>query len=370
MYYIKPINIYGYLTDDPIALKNFETSIFQIKNTAISINTIPYILLVDVMEGRIYDESHNTYIDNIRNILRNQGVDYQFILDGDFESESKISKTYKDILYVNFLAVTCYAHTLLSPTQKVNSKWNHKSSKGLYLPGKPDRPHRIKLLAMLWEKNLLNKLDYSFFITKSEEESVYRQNLLAYDREKFDSFLRETLRSLDVIAGPEDSFNCTGYPFDHMLYSDTLFSVISESDFRGGTDWRSKLTEKTYRTIVNKHPFICAWFPGMVNHIEKMGFKSFKEYLYYPNYNDEQDLVRRLKQITKNIETFDTQITPHIDRIQDDVEFNYNHFVSLAKSHARKIELLINKPQPPLYTVTLTDIVSYFFPAMANLVKK
>jgi hypothetical protein len=369
-YYIKPINIYGYLTDDPTALKNLETIVVQVKNTSENINAVPYLLLVDVVEGRIYNDTHDAYIENIRSILKNQGVRYQFILDGDFESESKISKLHKDIVYVNFFAAACYAHTLLSPNQRVNQKWNNKSSMGLYLPGQPDRPHRIKLIAMMWEKKLLNKLNYSFFITDLEKNSVFNQNLLSYDKEKFDRFLNETLCSLDIIAGSEDSFNYTGYPFDHRLYSNTLFSVISESDFKNESNWKPKLTEKTYRAMVNKHPFICAWFPGMTTHIENLGFKSFKEYMYYPNYNDEPDLIRRLKHTIKNIETFSNQVITHVDKIRDDVEFNYNHFVSLAKSNARKIELLLDKPQLPQYSVTLTDIVSYFFPLMANLVKK
>lgn len=373
MYYIDQINLHPYFTFSngsfiklPLDLVD---DVNYITSKAKAFNAKPFLLLIDVMEGRMYEKQMNPVIDEIRKVLNSYDVEYRFVLDGDFEEYSELEKN-EDIIYSNFLVLTAYAYTVSSDAQKTSNHWNNLAPKGLYMPGKPDRPHRAKLMSKLWEQDKLDKLDWSFSIT--DEEAVFiRQQLLDYDLNTFQKFRQETFRFLDL--RPTDSNRCfsyNGYPYNHELYEGTSFSVIAESDFsaniNGTFNYWPKLTEKTYRTIANRHPFICSWYPGMTDHIERMGFKSFKEYMMIPEYNNIQDLGKRLDATIHNIEFFTTMANKpsNVDKIREDIEHNYNHFLYLARKELEKVQWLFDLPQTDNidFRMYLHRYVCFMFP--------
>ena len=347
-----------------------EEEINELVIFASSIENKPFIILYDVMEGRIYEECLNTILDEIRNMLRSRGVEYIFVFDGDFVQYSQVIN-HSDIIYSNFLLLTGYIYTVLEKSQETNRSWNNVATKGLYMPGKPDRPHRAKLMGKLWEQNKLNKLEWSFSMTNVEESNL-RKHYLDYPDDKFQQFKKDCIKNLDLYptSGNDDTFTYNGYPYDHQLYENTSFSVISESDFsanlNGVFEWFPKLTEKTYRTIVNRHPFICSWYPGMVDHIESLGFKSFKEYQMNPNYNNIQNLDKRIDATVHNISFFNIAANkPNVvNKIREDVEYNYHHFMNLASKEFEKIKWILDLPQnlDRSDSMNLHKFVAFIFP--------
>lgn len=326
----------------------------------------PFLVLMDLMEGRVYDQELNEVLRGLRKLTFKYGVQSIFLLDGDFEYLSTLEK-HDDIIYSNFLVLSTFYHTIQSTTQKVNQSWNHASSKGLYLPGKLARPHRINLLAKLWKKGLLDKLTYSCQIL-SEEENLIRSEFLKYDDATFTKFKLEISRVLDLNYVGKSQFESHGYPYDVDNYANTSFSIITESDFAAGIDGKicflPKLTEKTYRTIANRHPFIHCWYPGIVQRTEKLGFKSFKEYLTFPNYNEIEDLHERINVTIENIKHFDSAKNNFTSEITRDVEYNFQRFRQLLKIEVDKLSPILSLPQSqdPDHKKTLRDFVHFMFP--------
>lgn len=326
----------------------------------------PFLILMDLMEGRVYEQELDEVLQRIRELTSVYQLQSCFLLDGDFEHLSKIQKQ-NDIIYSNYLVLSTFCHTILSTTQKVNKSWNHTSSKGLYLPGKLARPHRINLLAKLWKRGLLDKITYSCQIL-SDEEEIIRSNFLKYDDETFARFKMEVTNLLDMNFLEEPRFESHGYPYDVNNYKTTSFSIITESDFsvglNGKVSWLPKLTEKTYRTIANKHPFIHCWYPGMVQRTERLGFKSFKEYLPFPNYNEIENLHQRINVTIENIKNFESVKNNFTTEIAKDVEHNFQKFLTLCRIEQTKLQPILSLPQSqdPDYRMTLRDFVHFMFP--------
>jgi len=370
MYYIGLINLHAYLTQSNgeyiYPVSNILDDIAHFEDQVRQENFKVYLMLMDVMEGRVYSKEEAKIIDDIRTLVSSMGYGYVFVLDSDQLHLSEIPES-PDIIFINQLSVVTYARTILNPLQETNPKWNSSASKGLFIPGKMDRPHRIHLITKLWEDQSLGHLEWSMNMSADEEARCL--SLLDNNVEKFELLKKGCVRSLDLQKAEEyDSgdFAFNGFPYDVNLYSDNLFSIITESDFSGQigrrNHWLPKLTEKTYRAIVNRHPFICCWYPGMVKHIESMGFKSFKEYMPIPDYNEPESLQERISKTAYNIAHFDP--SKYEDQIREDVEHNYNHFVSIAEAEIAKMQRVFDLSQKrnPDFGMTLNRFVGFNFP--------
>lgn len=326
---------------------------------------VPFLILMDLMEGRVYGEELVEIVNKLRTLLRNHDLKAVFILDGDFINLSHI-KEEEDIIYSNFFALVTYCQSS-NRTQKVNKKWNYNSPLGLYTPGKLARPHRINLIAKLWKRNLLKSIKYSCQILPNEEQPL-KEEFLKYDDNTFEKFKKEVTSILDLDYTGKQRFESNGYPYDVRLYEDTSFSIITESDFAWGIDgevrWLPKLTEKTYKVMANKHPFIVCWYPGMIKKIEELGFKSFKEYLPFPNYNEIPDLHERINCTVENIKSFHLIKDNYRVEIEHDIEHNYRLLSEMFKTEFQKIKHILDLPQSkhPMHYKTVFNLVHFMFP--------
>ncbi len=86
-----------------------------------------------------------------------------------------------------------------------------------------------------------------------------------------------------------------GYPYDERLYRVTNFSLIAETHYDGNQEFHP--TEKTYRAIANKHPFIIASTPFFLTNLKRKGYKTFSN-LIDENYDFEKEHSKRLLQLT------------------------------------------------------------------------
>lgn len=135
-----------------------------------------------------------------------------------------------------------------------NIETNTDTGKFLFFVGKPFKYHRIGLLYRLYKADLLKSCDWSFRINDAIYDKT-RQCLPNVSDQEFDEFVKNTIRTLDdinIFLGPKgDRFEYEGHPYDTSLYANTSFSLISETMVKPNC-----LTEKTWRTISNRHPFI------------------------------------------------------------------------------------------------------------------
>ena len=99
----------------------------------------------------------------------------------------------------------------------------------------------------------------------------------------------ETLDDIKV-----DNNHYLGYPYDERLYRISNFSLIAETHFDGNQEFHP--TEKTYRAIANKHPFIVASTPHFLTNLKSKGYRTFSD-LINENYDFEKEHSKRLLQL-------------------------------------------------------------------------
>lgn len=193
-------NIHGYLINQldgsSLSVEHFyaslESSIQQTRDQGF----IPFLVMTDLIEGRMYDKEINHKFDEFRKLMSTKKIEYIFVCDAGCKEHSELIDK-GDVLYSNFLLLSSYTRSILEKNQEVNDHWNHTSNKGLWTPGKMDRPHRALLMKRLWEDGLLDSIEYSCYLSNSDY--IHKTFFSNYDNEKFGRFSRETSKHLDLI---------------------------------------------------------------------------------------------------------------------------------------------------------------------------
>lgn len=322
----------------------------EFKNEAKTYNSELLIVFHDLFEGRIYAPNDYYKFLKIINLADENKLNYYILLDRDQRRLHTMSEEgLKNVMFIDWFVFFNYIYNVQTKTQQRNRLWNKDANKGLFTPGKVDRYHRCVLLSRLWEDKQLDKIAWSF--NPSPTELVHTQKILNYNDKKFNEFVKDCTRSLDIT--PIDNtkqFNHVGYPYDCNLYKKTLFSIIAESDFSGliGTTfkWIPKFTEKTYRAIANKHPFIFSGCVGLVHQFEEKGYRTFTKYLPVPNYNKIENDKDRMEATIENIVNFSSICKNNVEDIILDVEYNYYLFEKKFHEESEKLDVIFGLPQP------------------------
>lgn len=123
------------------------------------------------------------------------------------------------------------------------------------------------------------------------------------------------------------------------LYENTLFSVVNETNFftdKNNAATRSVsvegsrfLSEKTFKPIANRHPFIIVSVPGMLESLKELGYQTFHPYID-ETYDTIQDDYQRMKAIVKEIDRL-----CHLTKEQE-LEF-INNLTPIVKYNLRNL---------------------------------
>lgn len=373
------INIYPYLT---YSLANrikypeqLADEINLLLKQAAALNLSLHVVMLDVSEGRVYIDDSPAMLVELEQVIKSFDIGYTFILDGEYEDLSEV-KGVSNIIYSDFLAFSSYINSIDSEDQECNEFWNNTKTKGLWTIGRVERPHRAILMSKLWENNLLDRIDWSFYTYPDNKDYIHKTLLSHYDDLTFEKFIKDCTRSLDFTANTDDNFHSSGYPFDPNLYRNTSFSIVTESDFNiydyHQPEFTPKITEKTYRTVINRHPFICAWFPGMIKKLKSKGYRTFEEYTTNPNYNEIRNLDDRLNAMVTSIDTFHEQLNrPEVlEKVRADVEHNYQHYLKQCEIEIAKLQPIFDLAQDRNLRITSTSLARFTFPRVNNLFGK
>jgi hypothetical protein len=118
----------------------------------------------------------------------------------------------------------------------------------------------------------------------------------------------------------------------HQL-TGSLLHVVTETVYYFD---KLHLTEKIFKPIVAKRPFILVGAPGNLAYLKSYGFRTFDKWID-ESYDSEPDHYMRIELITREIEKL-CSLTPqqlselHAD-MMDTLEYNYNHFYTTFKHH-------------------------------------
>jgi hypothetical protein len=213
------------------------------------------------------------------------------------------------------------------------------------LLGKCEKLHRIGFLKKFYEKNSLDSIEWAANFT-NQYDLIKEQFFTDYSDEEFKIFSDTCNRTLDIpINHPSypknsnESFQHLGFPYDHTLYYKTAFSVILESEYYSDPEGKPWISEKTWRAIANKHPFIMVGSADNIPVLKNMGFKTFEEYLsiedYYSLLTVTEDIHTSLDAIVTNTVEFSNllgTLSPDLKhKIIEDVNHNYDLFESIMK---------------------------------------
>jgi hypothetical protein len=168
------------------------------------------------------------------------------------------------------------------------------------------------LLTLLWDNEILHKGHVSFKLgTDNEtwEESIenakhhYRKypDLIGLI-DKHDYGLKRVV-PLNVDPTELDPFvdhRMMFYPGINRFYEDTYFSVVTESTSDRFNQGRF-LTEKIFKPIALRHPFIIFGADKTLETLKNLGFKTF-DGIIDESYDNEPDECARFKMCAKEIE--------------------------------------------------------------------
>jgi hypothetical protein len=115
---------------------------------------------------------------------------------------------------------------------------------------------------------------------------------------------------------------------DVSLYSMTraLWHVVTETIY---FQPKLHLTEKTFKPIVSKRPFILVAAPGNLAYLKSYGFKTFDRWID-ESYDNEPDNFKRIEMITQELEKLcklsNAELKQMHREMQEVLEYNYQHF--------------------------------------------
>lgn len=203
---------------------------------------------------------------------------------------------------------------------------------------KVHRIHRIELLCKMIESNLISQSYYSFegghkdWIDEicTHQYPVYIKNMVSENKHMF---------PLRLIGGiTENRHNPVYYePSDFVYHDNSYFSVVTETVFYKENESPYNflnlcldgvfITEKTYRPIILKHPFIILAYPKTLEKLRECGFKTFHPYID-ESYDVIECGIMRMKAIFAEIQRLcsftDNQWIEWQTNVKPILDHNYN----------------------------------------------
>jgi len=120
--------------------------------------------------------------------------------------------------------------------------------------------------------------------------------------------------------------------FDPGWYDQTCFSFVSESEVAPGPTNTVFITEKTYKPIAFRHPFVIMGQQGILKSLQDNGFETF-ENLFDESYDTETSWLKRLDCLVSIVQQFNKQ--PYDTLTEQKLKHNHALFfdTQLAAKH-------------------------------------
>jgi hypothetical protein len=170
------------------------------------------------------------------------------------------------------------------------------------------RIHRPTFVALLESHNILEQGYVS--LAKSDDNNSWNNILGSIIEVSKDSEINKIILNnvnrikeikplyLDILNLEENQVNLS--TSSRNYYNDTYFSVVSETNFYKNFGSSPFLSEKTFKPIAEKHPFILLNRPGSLQKLKDIGYKTFSEVIN-EQYDTEEDDNKRLKMIVEEV---------------------------------------------------------------------
>jgi hypothetical protein len=203
------------------------------------------------------------------------------------------------------------------------------------------RTHRQLLSVLLYSKNLLNKGHVSLGPCEPGDSWDYIwtniRSITARTPELLDLVNKsEGIKTIDPLYLDTNELNINrAEPTWDMntYYADSYFSVISETTYFKSDELRNSrfITEKTFKAIGMKHPFILVTIPGSLEVLKHLGYKTFAPFID-ESYDLEEDDNKRMLLLVKEIERLcnlsEPELYEYLNEVNKICEYNYNVLIN------------------------------------------
>lgn len=141
----------------------------------------------------------------------------------------------------------------------------------------------------------------------------------------------------DRLVTSEGMTATDGWPFDPKIFANSSVTYTCETfDYDKGIN-PYMLTEKFYRPIINRHPFIVQGSPGQLETYKKLGYRTFSD-IIDESYNnvytpDRSHVELAVKAAARLVE----KIPFHQIEIKEIVDHNYSYFVRTMEKHYKDV---------------------------------
>lgn len=310
---------------DPESLQNFGCDSTELH----------YIFLHD--QEPIHLDLHTALFDDV--VIRNKDLNHskgaiqQIIITSEKDSEyvDQVCQRYNwksfYYFYHGWAALDWYRgydKTFLIPPAGVRKIQHSFVSPNRIIGGK--RSHRVLLMYYLLKQNINNAL-VSFPRVCPAEQTDVLDIVQEFDKEYPD------IRATFELAGlPRNFKGESGHPMHSCWLSlfnecaKSLAFVITETVFYGK---RNHLTEKTFKPICLKMPFVMVSTAGSLKYLRSYGFETFGS-IWDESYDNELDDSQRLQKIANLLAYLDNLSSAELNYLYQQaypiIEHNFNHF--------------------------------------------
>jgi hypothetical protein len=170
-------------------------------------------------------------------------------------------------------------------------RWNPDSTKFLFLSHRP-QIHRMRLLYKFYQSRLLDRAEWSCHI----QGNAGRQWLPELSQTEYEEFVQMVHRKPDPEFNSESIIGglLLSPSQECSLYANRLFQVVNETHFDNLRLDNAWITEKTWKAMLNRLPFIMAGNQFTLYKLKNMGFQTFENFMLIPNV-DEPDTPTYLR---------------------------------------------------------------------------
>ena len=305
-----------------------------------------------------------TALNFIRDEAAARGKNLHLIADNQYKQYENLWEGI-ETTYISYWAM--FVKMLSQPP---DIEWNRDGDHVLFLTGKMHYMNRIGALASAHKSGLIKHIKYSFPYANEnfDRHSVRVISKWGTDPSELMSYLRANVRITDLdrsnIPSTRVGFKDFEFYCDIMeptMFTSSRLSIVSES----GSRKVPTITEKVWKSVAAKHPFILMAIPGTHDYLNSIGIRTLADIL--PVIETGNDFT--VEQIDNAIEQSVWFLThkQHDDNIQILLNNNKLRFEHLASSAQKTVIDISKKFDTP---TLMFEILNRSTPAVKELRKQ
>lgn len=204
------------------------------------------------------------------------------------------------------------------------------------------KEHRLYIVSELIRRNLLKDSYVSLYLYKDKISTSLIREVLPKSYNTISKTLEENEALMPLTLSLNDDHSNNHIVADDVKhFNDSYFSIVNETKYFkhiGHLDchW---FTEKTFKPISCKHPFILVSRPGSLEQLRILGYKTFSPYIdesYDEIENDEDRLEIIMNEVEKLCRYTNLEWLKFQENVQPILEHNFN---MLLKCNMKAINL-------------------------------